>query len=167
MMRKEGLMASLEIFELDIIDVAAEIAAEIPGVTSVRLFGSRKYLGKVRSDLDLLISGPSNLSSLLAFRSTSQHYQPLDLWLATGETAISAVNGSALQVQALRSYELFPESPDLPSELRRQLFRTDIEYKLTVIPPASYAPVRGDHLGFNARLPTRSVLSLFKQRKRL
>jgi len=123
-------------------------------VTSVQLFGNRKYLGKVRSDLDLLISGPSNLSSLLAFRSTSQHYQPLDLWLATGETAISAVNGSALQVQALRSYELFPESSDLPSELRRQLFRTDIEYKLTVIPPASYAPVRGDHLGLNARLPT-------------
>lgn len=95
-------------FELDLVDVASDIATQVPGVTSVRLFGSRKYLGKVRSDLDLLITGPSNLESLLALRSRFQHYEPLDLWLVAGETAISAVNGSTLQVQALRSYELLP-----------------------------------------------------------
>ena len=123
-------------------------------MTSVRLFGSRKYLGKVRSDLDLLISGPSNLGSLSAFRSSFQHYQPLDLWLATGETATSVVNGSTLPLPALRFYELFPESSGLPPDLRVQQFRADIEYKMTLIPPASYVPIRGDHLGLGARLPT-------------
>ena len=33
-------------FELNVVDVAADIAIRVPGVTSVRLFGSRKYPGK-------------------------------------------------------------------------------------------------------------------------
>jgi len=147
-------MKRADYFELDLVDVASDIATQVPGVTSVRLFGSRKYLGKVRSDLDLLITGPSNLESLLNLRSRFQHYEPLDLWLAAGETAISAVNGSTLPVHALRSYELFPGFSSLPAELRKQQFRADIEYSMTIIPPRSYIPVRGDHLGLSARLPT-------------
>jgi predicted nucleotidyltransferase len=72
------------LYELDIVDVANEIARVIPGVTAVRLFGSRKYLGKRRSDLDLLISGPSSLAELNEFRAISQLYLPLDLWLEGG-----------------------------------------------------------------------------------
>jgi predicted nucleotidyltransferase len=91
-------------YELDIVEVADEIARAIPGVTSVRLFGSRKYPGKRRSDLDLLVSGPTSLAELNEFRAVSQHYLPLDLWLEGGETASSAVNGSMLPVAA-RSHD--------------------------------------------------------------
>ena len=113
----------VDYFELDLVGVAAELAATIPGVRSIRLFGSRKYPGKVRSDLDLLITGPSNLSSLLDFRDKFQHYKPLDLWLASGGAATSAVNGSVLPVEALRTIELYPHpDPNLLSELRVQRF---------------------------------------------
>jgi hypothetical protein len=142
-------------FELDIVEIAADIAANVPDVTSVRLFGSRKYPGKVRSDLDLLIAGPASLPSLLEFRNRLRHYKPLDLWLVYGTTATSAVNESVLTVEAVRSYELFPQpDPKLAPELRRQRFRADIQYAMTIIPPNSYVRVRGDHLGLSRRLPT-------------
>lgn len=146
-------MPMAEYYELDIVEVARDIASKTPGVTSIKLFGSRKFPGKVRSDLDLLITGPTNLESLLSVRNSLQHYQPLDLWLVTGESAISAVNGSTLPVAALRTYELYPICSDLPTELQRQRFRADIQYTLTVIPPGSYTPIRADHLGLTTRLP--------------
>lgn len=66
-------------FTLDIVDVATAIARSDVGVTRVSVFGSRKFPGKIRSDLDLLVQGPSNMSTMIDFRDQSQLYQPLDL----------------------------------------------------------------------------------------
>jgi DpnII restriction endonuclease len=146
-------MSQSDLYELDIVKVAAEIATQVPGTASVRLFGSRKYPGKVRSDLDLLITGPSNTSLLLNFRNKFQHYKPLDLWLANGDTAVSSVNGSILPIRELRCFDLFPDPSGLPDNLRRQTFRADIDYKMTIIPPGTYTPIRGDQLGLRTRMP--------------
>jgi hypothetical protein len=147
-------MDRAEYYELDICKISQEIADEIPGVTKVALFGSRKFQGKVCSDLDLLVYGAPDAPSLTDFRSKFPHYGPLDLWLVMGDQAISAVNGSVLTVQDLQTVELFPNaSPDFTLELRRQRFRTDINYAMTIIPPASFALLRGDYLGITSRLP--------------
>lgn len=129
---------------------------------SVALFGSRKYPGKVRSDLDLLIVGPSNVDLLVGLRSSVPHYKPLDLWLVAGENAYSTVNGSLVSVGNLRTYELFPESTALPQELRRQRFRADIDYRMTVIPPG--ATLRSGAITLVYALACRRywILSLFK-----
>jgi hypothetical protein len=137
-------------FELDLEAVAAELATAVPGVVSVHLFGSRKYPGKTRSDLDLLVIGPANLASLVEFRDQAEHRKPLDLWLVTGGAAASAVNGSVLLVDALETVELYPQ-PALSHDLQMQQFRSDIEYKMTILPSGSFVPVRGDHLGLQAR----------------
>lgn len=145
----------MEHYDLDLVLVAEEIASRLGDVKSVHLFGSRKYPGKVRSDLDLLVDGPSNTSSLLGLRKGTQHYQPLDLWLAAGDSATSAVNGSTLLISDLRKIELYP-SPDLAQlgDLRVQQFRSDINYELTVIPPGSLRENEKDALGISDRIPT-------------
>jgi hypothetical protein len=146
-------MAGVDFYELDIVDIASEIAREITGVISVSLFGSRKYPGKIRSDLDLLVTGPLNMGALTYFREKFQHYGPLDLWLAVGETAASVVNGSVLPVNELRKIELYPDHSRLPVDLKKQRFRSDIEYQMTIVTPGTYVPIRGDRLGVTRRCP--------------
>lgn len=108
-------------YVLDLVDVAAKIATQVAGTDRVLLFGSRKYPGKVRSDVDLLVFGPTALPQLSDFRSSDERYEPLDLWLAHGTTAMSAVNGSTLPVDELTTFELYPR-PDsrIEGELRYQ-----------------------------------------------
>jgi predicted nucleotidyltransferase len=144
----------VEYFELDLVAVASELAARVSNVSSVRLFGSRKYPGKVRSDLDLLVFGPTNLSSLLDFRNRFNRYEPLDLWLVSGDSATSAVNGSSLQIRDLHTIELYPRVDEkFSQQLRVQRFRADIAYALTSIPRDMTTQVRDDHLGLSARNP--------------
>ena len=94
----------------------------------------------------------------LRFRERQfQHYGPLDLWLAVGETAASVVNGSVLPVNELRKIELYPDHSMLPVDLKKQRFRSDIEYQMTIVTPGTYIPIRGDHLGVTRRCPLVSI----------
>jgi hypothetical protein len=113
----------------------------------------QKYPGKIRSDLDLLVAGTLNMGALTNFQENFQHYAPLDLWLAVGETAASVVNGSVLPVNELRKIELYPDRSVLPVDLKKQHFRSDIEYQMTIGTPGTYVPIRGDHLGVTRRCP--------------
>ena len=130
------------------------MASSIPDVTAVRLFGSRKYHGKLRSDLDLLVEGPHNSVRLLEFRRRHQQYSALDLWLVTGDTATSVVNGSVLNVVDVDSICLYPQPGALSADLTRQSFRADIDFKMTSIPPEGLVRLGHDHLGITQRLPT-------------
>ncbi|MFS2030263.1 MULTISPECIES: hypothetical protein [unclassified Curtobacterium] len=128
----------MEYYDLDLVTLAEELAEDLGEEITVQLFGSRKYPGKTRSDLDLLVAGPSGLEALNAFRDSRQHYQPLDLWLQTGDSAVSAVTGSVLRVADLRSRPLYPEPDEgLAQTVRVQRFRSDIDYKMSVAPPRS------------------------------
>ncbi len=93
------------------------------------------------------------MGALTHFREKFQHYGPLDLWLAVGETAASVVNGSVLPVNELRKIELYPDHSMLPVDLKKQRFRSDIEYQMTIVTPGTYVPIRGDHLGVTRRCP--------------
>lgn len=141
-------------FDLDLIAVGDDLARSVPDVEAIRLFGSRKYPGKTRSDLDLLVTGPPNLEALLQFRSSNQFYQPLDLWLVLGDSAVSAVTGSTLPVSSLSTIPLFP-LPDTQElgTIRTQKFRTDIDYKMSVVPPSSVPSRQEDALGVKHRIP--------------
>jgi hypothetical protein len=142
-------------FTLDIVEVATAIASFDSNVTEIRLFGSRKYPGKVRSDLDFLVTGPANVSTLVDFRNQSQLYNPLDLWLASGETATSSVNGSWLRIANLNTFELYPNiDPALAQDLHQQTFRTDINYAMSIGLAAGFTPGQTDHLGLTTRLPS-------------
>lgn len=137
-------------FTLDILSVAAELASMVPGVDSVHLFGSRRSPGKVRSDLDLLVVGAQNQSSLVEFRHRDRQYQPLDLWLAAGTHAISAVNGSKIKISEAEAVKIWPTpSRDLGADIRIQTFRADVSYEMTMIPPAltDSKPVFVSHAG--------------------
>jgi hypothetical protein len=147
-------MYSTDYFELDVVAVARDIAERIPGVTQVSLFGSRKYPGKIRSDLDLLVWGVSNSADLNAFRDSRQHLQPLDLWQEMGGMAISATNGSSLPVADVGAMRLYPHPDDAVIEsLRMQRFRADINYAMTVIPPTGLVPLKADLYGIHRRHP--------------
>lgn len=142
-------------FELDLLQLAADIVDGVEGVTRVALFGSRKYPGKVRSDVDLLVSGPPSGDVLVAFRQSNPHYAPLDLWLERGGVAFSVVNGSMLNPADLDVIELAP-NPDLArlGEMQKQRFREDIDYMMSMAPlPTALVPMRADHLGLTQRLP--------------
>lgn len=146
----------MEYFELDLVTIACAIAEDVTGVERVALFGSRKYPGKVRSDVDLLISGPSTGDVLIAFRESNRLYAPLDLWLDHGGSAFSVVNGSTLNVRDLDAIELYP-TPDLErlKSLSTQRFRADVTYVMSMAPtPPSVVPLRGDNLHMLRRLPT-------------
>jgi hypothetical protein len=145
---------AVDYFELNLVDLAAKMAAQIPGVTSVHLFGSRKYPGKLRSDLDLLVTGMHNSVALLQFRDLHLHYAPLDLWAVSGDTATSAVNGSMLSVSDIDSVRLYPDPEPLAADLLDQSFRADIDFKMTSIPPQGLVRLGHDHLGVINRLPT-------------
>lgn len=41
----------------------------------------------------------------------------------------------------------------LPVDLKKQRFRSDIEYQMTIVMPGTYVPIRGDHLGVTRRCP--------------
>lgn len=145
----------MDYFDLDLVAVADDVATRVAGVDSVRLFGSRKYEGKVRSDLDLLITGPRSNDVLLEFRSSQPQYEPLDLWLAMGDFAVSAVTGSTLPIASLRTIELYP-APDgeLLGPIRTQRFRADIEYKMSVVPPSIASSPQRDALGIRDFRPS-------------
>ena len=69
-----GYVSSVDYFDLDLIVLASEIADKVTGVERVALFGSRKYPGKVRSDVDLLVSGPASgdlLSNFVSLTATT------------------------------------------------------------------------------------------------
>uniref|UniRef100_UPI003F498789 PD-(D/E)XK nuclease domain-containing protein n=1 Tax=Paenarthrobacter nicotinovorans TaxID=29320 RepID=UPI003F498789 len=90
----------------------------------------------------------------MQFRSTKQHYQPLDLWLQLGEKAVSAVTGSTLPVSSLVTIPLYP-NPTLSAldEIRVQKFRADIDYKMSFVPPSSFPARQTGALGLTDRLP--------------
>ncbi|WP_193664368.1 PD-(D/E)XK nuclease domain-containing protein [Nocardioides kribbensis] len=141
---------------MDLVDLAADLAHGVGGVDRVSLFGSRKYPGKVRSDVDLLVSGPASGDVLVDFRESSRQYQPLDLWLEQGGSAFSVVNGSMLAVENLSLIDLFPVADlDRLGGLRRQRFRDDYEYAMSMAPlPRAAVPVRQDNLLVTRRLPS-------------
>lgn len=144
-------------FFMELGSLAQELVASVPEVRRIAMFGSRKYVGKVRSDLDLLISGPASADVLVDFRESRTEYQPLDLWLEVpGGTAVSAVNGGVLQIRDLDVIELFPNLDTARLRgLERQRFRSDVNYMMSLAPsPKSVAKLRADHLGMTTRLPT-------------
>lgn len=146
----------MEYFELDLVVLARDIAEKVKDVQRVALFGSRKYPGKVRSDVDLLVSGPSSGDVLVDFRESNRHYAPLDLWLEQGGSAFSVVNGSMLSVADLDVIDVYP-TPDLArlGVLRSQRFRADIDYVMSMAPvPPAVVPVRRDNLRLARRLPS-------------
>jgi hypothetical protein len=153
----------VDYYELDLVTLAEELALSLGGEITVSLFGSRKYPGKTRSDLDLLVEGPSSLEALNEFRDAQQHYQPLDLWLRLGDSAVSAVTGSTLPVNELRSRPLYPEPEDeLLRTIRVQRFRSDINYRMSVVPPRSNPTLQTAALDIASRVPGLLDPSLFQ-----
>lgn len=141
---------------MELESLAQELVAAVPEVGRIAMFGSRKYAGKVRSDLDLLISGPASADVLVDFRESRTEYQPLDLWLEVpGGAAVSAVNGGVLQICDLDVIELFPDFDTARLQgFERQRFRSDVNYMMSLAPsPTSVAKLHADHLGITTRLP--------------
>jgi predicted nucleotidyltransferase len=83
---------------IDLHEILANFSERVPGVRSMRLFGSRRYkTGSLRSDIDLLVefdgSRPTDRQLAEAVRRVSVYIDP---FVVSGNSARSAINGSTI-----------------------------------------------------------------------
>lgn len=109
-----GLVLNIE--TVDLHDAVRRLAAGLEGLRTVFLFGSRRYkTGSPRSDIDLLLEFadeiPSDHDVAKAARHVSVYF---DAFVATGDIARSAINGSRIRadgdqslVQMLDAVEIY------------------------------------------------------------
>jgi hypothetical protein len=122
-------------------ELARALVDEFPSITSLWLFGSRRYgTRSVRSDIDVLVCATDHLRPGDLRQAIRRHCSALDLFIVEGSKAVSCMNESFVQAATFDELRQRLDAVCIwsadPSAITRdvsfdQEIRTDVVYKPT------------------------------------